>query len=286
MEFDREIPARWMTWVWEIKEWKRKNGALPDVKEDSRLYAWMVRQRQAYRKNELSAEQVNILRDLIRLEEGTRIKERVERLVKHFENGNAAVSNEVKHDLQLIKILFQKGRLSKAFFAQLKNAKVPIEGSINDHDWLKKVKKLLAYYKEQGVVPTSKSPLYLFCIKERRYLERKHPNAKFIKSNKEAKLAYDSLKEIIGSMGAPDWDDQCAKLKLFAEKHGRVTNAGCETNLLEWMWRQRRFIRDGKLSPEKIKKLLEIKEIDWYTTGKSKKHDLSNKPHHPIKPFR
>jgi hypothetical protein len=40
------------------------------------------------------------------------------------------------------------------------------------------------------------------------------------------------------------------------------------------------------LSPEKIKKLLEIKEIDWYTTGKSKKHDLSNKLHHPINPRR
>jgi hypothetical protein len=271
MEFGREIPARWMTIVWEIEEWKRKNGVLPGIRENSRLYTWMVRQRQDYRKGTLSAAQVNILKDLIRLEEDTRVKERVERLVRHFEDGKGTVTNEIRHDLQLIKILFQKGRLPKTLLAQLKNAKVPIEGSINDHTWFRKVKKVLSNYKESGIAPASKSPLYNFCIRERRYLGKRHPSEKFIKRDKEAKLAYDSFKELIGSMGAPDWDDQCEKLRLFAETNGRVTNAGCDTNLLEWMWRQRRFIRDGKLSAEKTKKLLEIKEIDWYSHRQTQK---------------
>src|ERR1700683_754689 len=158
----------------------------------------MVRQRQDFRKGTLSAGQVNILKNLIRLEEDTRIKERVERLVRHFEDGKGAVTDEIRHDLQLIKILFQKGRLPKTFLAQLKNAKVPIEGSINDHTWLRKVKKVLSNYKESGIAPTGKSPLYNFCIRERRYLGKRHPSEKFINRNKEAKLAYDSFKELIG----------------------------------------------------------------------------------------
>jgi hypothetical protein len=248
-----------------LEEWKKKNGALPDIKEDSRLYTWMVRQRQDYRKGKLSEGQVNILRTLIRVDEDTTIKDRVERLANYFKDSNRALTSELSHELTLIKLLYKNGRLSKTFISQLKNAKVPIDGSINDHTWLTKMKKVLAGFKETGTVPAYKSPFYHFCIKERSYLEKRHPCAKFMKMNEEAKCVYDSFKKIIGRMGAPEWDDQCAKLKLFAQKHGRVTNAGCEKNLLEWMWRQRRMIRDGKLSPGKIKKLLEIREVDWYS---------------------
>ncbi len=265
MEFDEEIPARWKITVCEIEEWKRKNGALPDIKEDSRLYTWMVRQRQAYRKGELSGEQVTILKNLIRLDEDTTIKDRVEKLARHFKDGSGSFTKEIMHELYLIKILYQKGSLPDSLLAQLRIANVPFEGSINDYTWLEKIKKALAACNATGAAPAFKSPYYNFCIKERRYLEKRHPCAKFMTINKEAKSTYDSFKKIISSMGAPDWDDQYAKLKLFAQKHGRVINAGCDENLLEWMWRQRRMIRDGKLSPEKVKKLLAIKEVDWYT---------------------
>ncbi|HXB32321.1 MAG TPA: Helicase associated domain protein [Puia sp.] len=286
LEFDREIPARWMATVWEIEEWKGKNGALPDIKEDSRLYTWMVRQRQGYRKGELSTEQITILRNLIRLDEDTTIRDRVDRLATHFKDDKAVLTKEIAHQLSLTRILHQKGRLPGTLLAQLRKANVPFEGTGKDYTWLEKMKRALSVCQKTGAAPAFKAPYYNFCIKERRYLEKKHPCANFMMINKEAKATYESFKAIISSMGAPDWHERYAKLKLFAKKHGRVTNAGCDENLLEWMWRQRRMIRDGKLPPEKLEKLLEIKEVDWHTTGKRKKHEISDQPYQPINPRR
>jgi hypothetical protein len=267
MEFDREISARWMTMLCELEDWKKKNGRLPNIQESLRLYNWMVRQRHEFRKGILSSEQINILRKLIRLDDDAWLKERVDMLVKHFKNGNGSPTDEaIRHDLHLIKIMFRKNTLSETILIQLRNANVPIEATINDYFWIKKVKEVLEYYNQNGAPPYwgPKSSLYNFCIKERRYLKERHPNAKFIESNSEARQVYNDFKKLIVKMAKPAWDDQYAELKRIAKEFGGLSSDFCEQNLLEWMWRQRRFIRDGKLPAEKVKKLLTIKEIDWH----------------------
>ena len=70
-------------------------------------------------------------------------------------------------------------------------------------------------------------------------------------------------------MAKPEWDNQHGRLKQILKQDGYLSRDNCDKNLLEWMWRQRRFIRDGKLSADKIVKLLEIKGIDWYGSTKS-----------------
>jgi hypothetical protein len=273
MDFDQEIDARWMTMSYELEEWKKKNGKLPGFQEDGRLYYWMIRNRQEFRRGTLSSEQINILQKLIRLEDSTWLQDRVERLVKHFKNGNGAVTDEtIKHDLLRIKELRRLKRLSKETLIELRNANVPIDGSVNHYLWFEKVKTVLTEYKKNGVPPKTKTSLYHFCIKERRYLKERHPSAKFIECNKEAKLAYDSFKKIIVTMAKPAWDDQYAELKRIAKEFGSISSTHCEQNLQEWMWRQRRFIRDGKLPLEQIKKLLTIKEIDWYDHSRNRKN--------------
>jgi hypothetical protein len=107
-------------------------------------------------------------------------------------------------------------------------------------------------------------------LKERRYLGIKHPCAKFIESDQEVKMVYDGVIKIISSMGPPEWDDQFDKLKKLARTYGYISADFCEKNLMEWMWRQRRFIRDGILSPEKTNKLLTIREIDWHGSTKGR----------------
>jgi hypothetical protein len=278
MEFDQEIPARWMTWIWEIKEWKMKNGALRDLKEDPRLYAWLKGQRQAYGKGKLSAGQVTILRNFIRLEKDTSKSDRILRLIEYFKNGKLAITDKaIQYDLSRVKVWNAEKRLSEATLTALRKANVPIDVNVNDYRWLEKMKKILAAYRDTGTTPAYKSPDYNFCAVQRQYQGKKHPCAKFMTINKEAKLVYDSFKKFISSIGEPPWDHQYAKLKLFAEKHGRVTKAGCDEDLLQWAWRQRRMMRDGILSPEKVKKLLEIKEVDWYTIRQSQKSMIHQK---------
>lgn len=275
MEFDQQIPARWMSWVREIEEWKRKNGALRDIKEDSRLYGWLKCQRQSYRKGKLSAAQVNIVRNLIRLEEDTTARDRIARLIEYFKNGVVALTDKaIQHDLSRVKVLNAEKKLSEATLTSLRKANVPIDVNVDDYRWLEKMKKILAAYKDTGTTPAYKSPDYNFCSIQRGYLGKKHPCAKFMVINKEAKSAYESFKEFIGGMGEPLWDDQYAKLKQFAAEHGRVTKVGCDPNLLAWAWRQRRMMRDGILSPEKVMKLQTIKEIDWHTIRRNPKRGV------------
>jgi len=275
MNFDREIPLRWITVVNEIKEWVREHGALP-TEENPRLYSWMTRQRQAIRGSQLSDAQISILRNLIPFEDRT-IEERIEKLVKYFKDGNRSPYDPfVRHDLHLTKLLVQKKRLPDTTIVALRNANVPIDESLQDFVWLEKAKKMLAFYEKNGRPPKNyyskfespeekeESSLYAWCIRERRYLNRKHPCAKFIGSSKEAGILYDRLKAIITTMERRDWDALYAELTRIVETHGKISNSHCDKNLAMWVYKQRRQIREGNLEPEKLKKLLAIKEVNWH----------------------
>jgi hypothetical protein len=233
------------------------------------MYAWMVRQRQAYRKGELSKSQIKLSQETFRLEEDTAIKDRIERLIDYFKNGNKSPADEViKYDLTRIKEMHRLKTLPDSDLRLLREGNVPIDSTVNDYNWLQRIKELLIYYRDHRNPPKHHTPLYLFCIKERRYLNQKHPNSEFIERNREAKELYDEVKAIITKMEKPEWDHMFERLRDIGAVHGRISYESCDENLLQWMWRQRRFIRDGKLPPEKIAKLLTIREVDWQGSKK------------------
>jgi superfamily II DNA or RNA helicase len=266
MDLDQEIPARWLTFLLELEEWKKKHGALPSIQENRRLNTWAVRQRTAFRAGELSNGQVSMLQKLIRLEDDTRLKDRIDRLIEYFKNGKVVLTDRaIQHDLSRVKVWNSEKKIPKAILTALRKANVPIDFNVNDYLWLEKAKKVLEYYKKNGAPPKAdpKSPIYHFCVRERRYLKARHPSAKFIESDNEAKLVYDNFKKVISILGAADWDERYAELKKIAQAHGRISGKLCGEKLTNWISKQRKAIKDGRLPQEKVKKLFTIKEVDW-----------------------
>jgi Helicase associated domain/Helicase conserved C-terminal domain/Type III restriction enzyme, res subunit len=273
MDLDEKIPAGWLTFFFALKEWKKKHDALPTFQENRSLNTWAVRQRKAFKTGELSARQIKMLQNLIRLEDDTRKKDRIDRLIKYFKNGKVALTDKaIQHDLSRVKVLNAEKKLTEETLTALRKANVPIDINVNDYRWLEKAKKVLEYYKENGTPPKRdrKSPIYNFCIKERHYLEGKHPSAKFIESDKEAQSVHDNLQKIISTMGTVDWGDQYAELKKIAQAHGHISGKLCGEKLTRWIATQRSYIKRGKLSPEKMNKLLTIKEVNWYGRSKAR----------------
>jgi hypothetical protein len=270
MDLDEEIPAIWMTFFFELKVWRETHGALPGVNENRSLSTWAVRQRKAFRVGELSNRQISMLQNLIRLEDDTRVKDRIDRLIEYFKNGKVAPTKAIQYDLGRVKVWNAEKRLSEKTLTALRNANVPIDFPVNDYLWLEKAKMVLEYYKEYGATPKRdrKSSLYNFCVNQRRYLEGEHPCAKFIESDTEAQWVYNNLQKIISTMGGADWDDRYAELKEIVRAYGRISAKLCGAKLANWISTQRHHIKEGKLPMEKMNKLLTIKEVNWY--GRSK----------------
>jgi hypothetical protein len=280
MDLDEKIPPVWMTFLFELKEWKKKHGALPSNRENRSLSTWAVRQRQAFRAGELSNRQIRMLQKLVRLEDDTRVKDRIDRLIEYFKNGKVAPTKAIQYDIGRVKVWNAEKRLSEATLTALRKANVPIDFPVNDYLWLEKAKKVLEYYKENGAPPKAdpKSPIYHFCVRERRYLKVRHPSAEFIESDKEAKMVYDNFQKIISTLGVADWYDRYAELKKIAQAHGRISGKLCGEKLDHWISVQRKAIRDGRLPPEKMNKLMTIKEVNWQgrrraRTNENKKKD-------------
>jgi superfamily II DNA/RNA helicase len=279
MDLDEEIPPIWMTFLFELKEWKKTHGMLPGSKENLSLSGWAIRQRGAFRAGKLSNRQIRMLQNLIRLEDDTRIKDRIERLIEYFKDGKVVPTKAIQHDLARVKVLNADKKLSEKTLTALRKANVPIDINVNHYRWLEMAKKVLEYYKENGVPPKRdrKSPIYNFCIIQRRYLEGEHPCAKFIESDTEAKWVYDELKKVISKLGAADWDDRYAELKKIEQAHGRISQKACGQQLASWIAIQQKAIKLGTLTPQKINMLLLIKGVKWYGRSKDGQEKVGSK---------
>jgi superfamily II DNA or RNA helicase len=263
MDLDEIIPAGWLTFLFELKEWKTKHGKLPSARENRRLTTWAIRQRAAFRAGELLKEQVSMLQKLIRLEDDTRIRDRIDRLIEYFKNGKVAVTDKaIQHDLSRVKVWNSEKRLPEAALTALRKANVPIDFNVNHYRWLESVKNVLQYYKENGEPPKAdpKSSIYHFCIRERRYLKARHPIANFIESDNETSLLYDNFKKVISILGAADWDERYSELKKIAQAHGRISGKLCGKQLTLWLSKQRKAIKNGILPQERAKKILTLKK--------------------------
>ncbi|MHA4810669.1 Helicase associated domain protein [Flavitalea flava] len=267
MDLEQELPIRWMTVFTELKDWVKVHGSLPNFAENTRIYTWMVRQRQAFNAGTLLLGQVDILNTLISLEGDKRVEIRIKKLINYFKGGNGSPTDQaIRPDIQLIKISYQKNSLSVAELRDLRNANVPIDGTLVDFLWLENVKKFLAFYKVKNRPPKKEEEplLYAFCIRERSYLNQIHPHSKFIDISEDFRDIFDDFQKKLLSTVKPDWNERFSQLKREIELNGCVSENNCDKKLVDWVRRQRRFIRDGILSPEKVKKLLTIKEINWY----------------------
>jgi hypothetical protein len=49
----------------------------------------------------------------------------------------------------------------------------------------------------------------------------------------------------------------------IVKMYGRVSKRDCDYSIIQWMVKQRRYLRTGKLSKEQMEKLLAIKEVNW-----------------------
>ncbi len=275
MEFEHEIPARWTAMMHELEEWVEKNGEIPPITNKSLLGSWLSRQRQAFEKGTLAKSQIDMLKKFVPIEEDKRIvniKARVYRLKEHFKNGNVTSADDIiKDDLKRIQFLYQKKKLAESILTDLRNAHVPIEGTYRDLIWFEKAKQVVAWYESTGNPPKINEKLYSFCMWERKNLSRTPPYLKFIKRDQDAGRLYQKYIKIISMMGLRDWDEQCLALKRIATRYGHVSGKNCDIKVLQWMYTQRHSLRNNKLSPEKVEKLLAIKEVDWYNIPKVNK---------------
>ena len=276
MEFENKIPAGWMTMLCELEEWIKENGTLPPISASNRVGAWVNRQRMAFKRGTLIKEQIDILRKLVPLGDDVRslkINARVNRLIAHFKKGNIDTADErIKHDLARIIALYKLKKLSKSTLTSLRKGRVAFETSFNERAWLERVKKLIEWFESNGTLPKRNENLvlYQFCIKERKYLKRGHPFSEFIQNDKDARKLYKKVKKLISMLGVKDWDERLSELKRVVAHYGFISKSNCEDKLLQWTWKQQRDLRDGKLSSDKIEKLLTIKEINWH--GRNRRH--------------
>ena len=74
--------------------------------------------------------------------------------------------------------------------------------SKNDYNWLKNVKRLIAWYKANGNLPTrpENQTLYRFWKREETYIDTEHFYAKFISFSKDAKESVKELQQIISKV--------------------------------------------------------------------------------------
>ena len=263
-----DITACWMFKLIELREWIRKNGVLPNKIRNHKLYAWMFRQKENFKHGRLTREQIKILQDLFSLEgeANKRMDNRVKRLIRHFKNGYMPPGNcVVRRDLLVVRAMYREKTLSQDILTKLRNANVPVGEPLKHSIWIRKVRRLVAWYKEKGRLPrySEDLPLGQFCALEKSRLGRVHPYAAFIERNKDIKLLFERFQNIIKIAARPDWEQKYSELKGIAKLHGRISQGNCKQYLIRWIWRQRRALRNGKLSAEQIKKLLLIKEVNW-----------------------
>jgi hypothetical protein len=207
MVFVPEIPGRWMRIFFKLENWVNENGRLPTKSEDPRLAQWILCQRRFFGRGKLAEEQANMLRRFVPLE-GNRIRlqvrARVDRLIKHFKEGNLdTASDKIRKDLRCIIDLHRyRGVLSENEVVDLRKGHVPFEITMNDLAWLDNVKKAIKWYEEHKRPPTrgENGPLRVFFKKEKTYINQRHPYEKFIQINKEASRLLARLQKILLKM--------------------------------------------------------------------------------------
>ncbi|HUB61582.1 MAG TPA: Helicase associated domain protein [Puia sp.] len=277
LDFTTKIPAKWMMMLGKLEAWISEKGELPTIRKDKKLATWIVRQRKMFSQGKLLKEQIDILGRLFPLE-GDRtwlkIRARIDRLIEHFKEGTVDTADrQIRLYLTSVKDLYNKNRLPQAVLAELRAGHVPVEISLNDLVWLDNVKAVVMWHGQHGKLPLMKDnkALYRFWVREEKYITQTHPYERFIKMDKDAATLLEKLQDIISALRRSIWDERCNELKQTLAQYGCVNTGNCNPKAIDWMRRQRKSIRDGKLSPEKLKKLLEIKEIDWYSPRKTQK---------------
>ena len=268
MDFDNKIPYRWMAMFFEWEKWVRKNGK-PINFSAARLGSWIQTQRNKYRRGELSKRQINMLNNVTPLGRNMKGKvlDRVDKLITHFKNGTIETADtKILRDLRRINFLYKAKKLPQDDLVKLRKGGVPFETSFNEKEWLNRINELVDYYESNGVPPKQKenSGLYQFCMKEKKYINQVHPFATFIENDKSVGRLHKKVQNIVSAMGALGWDERYSELKGIATRHGCISAENCDFRLLQWMCSQRRRLRRNQLAPEKIKKLLTIKEVDWF----------------------
>jgi hypothetical protein len=259
----------------ELEKWIKDNGRPPSFSR-GRLGSWIATQRREYKDGHLSKEQIKRLKVLIPLGGHLRlmqVRDRVDRLIAHFKKGTMETANEdIKYDLHRICVLHKAKKLPGNALADLRKGGVPIETLLTEMTWLKKIKDLVDHYERKGELPKKDLDynLYKLCLREKKYLNQAHPYAKFIRKDKDAGKLYQKVRKIAAMIGVSDWDDRYLAIKKVASKHGCLSIKNCDGNALQWMRRQRVLLRENKLPSGKAKKLLSIKEVDWYGASKDR----------------
>jgi len=268
VDFDNKIPYVWMIMFYEWEKWVEKNGK-PINFSAARLNSWIQTQRNKYRRGGLCKEQINMLNKVTPLELNMRgrVLDRVDTLISHFKNGTIDTADtKILRDLRRINFLYKANKLPEDYLVNLQKGGVPFETLVIEKEWLKRINELVDHYESHGEPPKQKgnSGLYQFCMREKKYINQVHPFATFIKNDKGVGRLHKKVQKIVSVMGAPDWDKRCSELKRIATKHGCISAKNCDFRLLQWMYKQRLRLQRNQLPLEKIKKLLTIKEVNWY----------------------
>ena len=202
IDFDNKIPAGWMMRLLDLEKSVKENGKIPP--HTSSGYTWITRQKVAYKRGALIKEQIDLLRKYITLDNGRRsLTTRINSLKAHFRKGTIDTADErVKSDLAQVVFLYKSKKLRKAVLTDLRKDGVPIELSVQERVWIKKLKKLTKWLEHKGRLPKNNEDnrLHLFWSRERKLLKRIHPHAILIKTDNEAGKLYEQVKKEISRL--------------------------------------------------------------------------------------
>ena len=240
-----------------LKEFVDKNHRFPKCRED--CADWLNNQRQFYRKRKLSKERETKLDKLGNwLNPQKEIDEQIwnkkyEELKKFVEENNRfpTQNGPCGRWLNNQRVSYRKGELSKE-----RETKLNLLGNwlnpqkeIDEQIWNKKYEELKKFVEENNRFPKYQEDCADWLIRQRASYRKG-------KLSKEREAKLDKLGNWLNpqkEIDEQEWNKKYEELKKFAEENGRfpTQNEPCG----DWLIRQRKYYRKGKLSKERETKL-------------------------------
>lgn len=248
----------------ELKFYFQENKKLPSKRSGS-LGLWVVNQKSAFNKGELTQEKMNLLLDIsfYFLEDSVFVWNENYKLLKLYFKQKGELPSRRESGLGRWVVyqrsLFKKNILSKERIMLLKEITVSFFERKNDvsrkktENWDLKYNQLKLYFKENGKLPTQNKGILGKWIVRNKVLERKNKLSEE-KMNLLLEISNDFFDRKILRL---EWEEQYVKLKGYFINNRKLPdfNSG---SLGLWVVKQRGLFNKNELSQERINLLLEI----------------------------
>ncbi|HEV9035396.1 MAG TPA: Helicase associated domain protein, partial [Puia sp.] len=219
MIFTPPLPLTFLRMQQKMEQWMQQHAELPTQSTNKKLAMWISNQRKDYKQGKLTEEQIAILQRFFPME-GDRtwlkIQACIDKVVAHFKQGNIDTADKrIRMDLLNLRNLYNCDRLPQSALTQLREARVPVEVTINDFIWFENVKKILAWYEQNERLPSREDcqPLHSFWMREKRYINNSHPYAKYLDFDREAGSWLQKLQTTISAEDPCVWNEQYLALR-------------------------------------------------------------------------